>query len=538
MALAGTGTAVDPWRITTMAEFLAVVRDAAGAGYYKVVAQIGSLTVSSTLAPVFSGPASAYAVKVIDLNGYTVRFSATFTANALEQVVFARIQFRKGCFILSYTPNTTGVLTLFYRCALEDCAVQLSIYSASSAARLTIIQGDSAGFPEPALLRRVVFMGVGSSTAGIDQLYTPGFVTSALTVSQCYARGTGTVWSNAGLTRLTEASLSSLDDASGGAFTQAGWWDDVGVPKPWQTELVALTLITRNSGVAVSRRVYSESSGQLQYCGDTGSDGAANISLRIRLNSAFTLFAAEDMLAEVLSDFRRVSLGDVCLPPQENGFVYLASATGSVGSIAGVVFADQPVTVNGITLIPRPQYQGSASGRRSVSRYGAVQSVVLDNAGGGGSVIEGDPAFLTGIVEEVHPTIGTVRALAGAEVFVFERRGSDFVAQGSSYSNELGEFLVNTDVYGGGDIFAFAADFPGVIWQAGIMLNIGDRIRPTVNNGYVYEIVTAGNSGATEPTWWADEGDGTEGSIGSATAKARPYYQPVGHGPLKMTFVE
>lgn len=134
--------------------------------------------------------------------------------------------------------------------------------------------------------------------------------------------------------------------------------------------------------------------------------------------------------------------------------------------------------------------------------------------------------------------LGTLRSLVGAEVFVFERRGSDFVAQGSAYSNEIGEFLVNTDVYGGGDVFAFAADFPGVIWQAGIALNIGARVRPTVNNGYVYEIITAGNSGATEPMWWADEGDGTEGSIGGATAKARPYYQPVGHGPLKMTFVE
>ncbi|MBX9762886.1 MAG: hypothetical protein K2Y24_07640 [Pseudomonadaceae bacterium] len=521
-----------------MAEFLAVVRDPSGGGYYKVVAQIGSLTAQSTLTPVFAGPASIYAAKLIDLNGFTVRLGGSFTANANEQVVFSRVQFRKGCLVLAYTPNTTGVLSLFYRCALEDCAVQLSIYSASSSALLTIIRGDSAGFPEPARLRRVVFMGVGSPTAGIDQLYTPGFVTSALTVSQCYARGAAAVWSNAGLTRLAEASLGSLDGASGGAFTQAGWWDDAGVPKPWQTELVALTLLTRNSGVAVSRRVYSESSGQLQYCGETGSDGAANISLRIRLNSAFTLFAAEDMLAEVLADFRRVSLGDVCLPPQENGFVYLASATGSVGPLAGVVFTDQPVTVNGITFTPRPQYQGSASSRRSVSRYGAVQSVVLDNAGGGGPVIDGDPAYLAGIVEEIHPAIGSVRALAGAEVFVFERRGSDFVAQGSAYSNGIGEFLVNTDVYGGGDVFAFAADFPGVIWQAGIALNIGARVRPTVNNGYVYEIITAGNSGATEPMWWADEGDGTEGSIGGATAKARPYYQPVGHGPLKMTFVE
>lgn len=198
--------------------------------------------------------------------------------------------------------------------------------------------------------------------------------------------------------------------------------------------------------------------------------------------------------------------------------------------------------LNGVTYTPSAVYPEMASSRTSLQTGGAQQLFTFDTAslggGGGGPVIEGDPAYLDGVVEEIHPLLGTVRALVNAEVSVFEKRDTGYVVMGSAYSNAVGEFRVNTEVYGGGDVFAFAADFPGVAWQAGLELSTGTRVRPTVNNGYVYEVITPGNSGATEPTWWADAGDGTEGAIGGATAKARPYYQPVGHGPLKMTFIE
>lgn len=157
--------------------------------------------------------------------------------------------------------------------------------------------------------------------------------------------------------------------------------------------------------------------------------------------------------------------------------------------------------------------------------------------GGGATVLEGDPAYLDGVVEEIHPIEGTVRPLANAEVNVFEWRGDSYVAMGRALSGVQGEFRVDTQFYGGGDVFSFASDFPGVTWRSNLVLGVGDRVRPSVNNGYVYEVVGSGNTGATEPTWWADSGDGTEGAIGTATAKARPYYQPVGHGPLKMTLV-
>ncbi|BCY01595.1 hypothetical protein PszF2a_13840 [Stutzerimonas stutzeri] len=150
----------------------------------------------------------------------------------------------------------------------------------------------------------------------------------------------------------------------------------------------------------------------------------------------------------------------------------------------------------------------------------------------------GDPAYLDGVVEEIHPMTGARQALANCEVVAFERRGSAYVAMGNTFSDGVGGFRLETNIYGGGDVFAFAADFPGVIFQPGVQLNVGDRIRPALANGYVYEIVQPGSAGASEPVWWPDQGGGTEGAIGTARARARPYYQPVGHGPLKMTLIE
>lgn len=39
------------------------------------------------------------------------------------------------------------------------------------------------------------------------------------------------------------------------------------------------------------------------------------------------------------------------------------------------------------------------------------------------------------------------------------------------------------------------------IWEASTAYSLGDRKTPTVRNGFVYEVVTAGTTDASEPTW-------------------------------------
>jgi len=353
-----------------------------------------------------------------------------------------------------------------------------------------------------------------------------------------YVYSAGTVGS--GVTKLSDApTLTLLDGMTAAEFSDSGWHQVGLLPMPWQTEVVSLLVSSLADGAVTSRMLWLETAGFFRYLTETDAEGAAQLSVRVPRRGGFSIMASEDFRLDPLHEGRMVTAGEWYLPPSGQGFVYRADISERVVGLDSVVFADQPVVVNGITLTPRARYGSVISSRRSISRDGSSQLVLLDTSGGGGGpVIEGDPAYLDGVVEEIHPMTGTRQALANCEVVAFERRGSDYVAMGSTYSDGIGGFRLDTDVYGGGDVFAFAADFPGVIFQPGVPLNVGDRIRPALANGYVYEIVQPGTAGPAEPVWWPDQGGGTEGNIGTARARARPYYQPVGHGPLKMTLIE
>ncbi len=51
-------------------------------------------------------------------------------------------------------------------------------------------------------------------------------------------------------------------------------------------------------------------------------------------------------------------------------------------------------------------------------------------------------------------------------------------------------------------------------WQASTSYNVGDYVRPSTDNGYSYECITAGTSGDTEPTWPTNLGDTvTDGTV-------------------------
>jgi hypothetical protein len=49
----------------------------------------------------------------------------------------------------------------------------------------------------------------------------------------------------------------------------------------------------------------------------------------------------------------------------------------------------------------------------------------------------------------------------------------------------------------------------GALWQASHSYSIGDAVYPSTRNGFMYECVTAGDSGATEPAPWATIEGGT-----------------------------
>lgn len=529
--MAGSGTKVDPWLIESASQLSTLLRTQGGGGYYKLT---GNFAIS--LADLNNSAAQNYQSKVIDAAGYRI----TITVNTTVSVscVLAGITLVNG--FLSITVYTSGqhiVVSLFINCFFTDCLLLLQ----QAGAYQTYMGSNYAVFasPEPKEFRRVVVMN--SYTVAGSDFYQWSQTPATTFVDVFKFTVTSGTWYTALSTRPT---VPGLDSLTSGRFTAAGWFDDTTLPapRPFFADVISLVLSTLVDGVAKARSLFYESGGQFYMLGQSSAAGALELTLRVRRWLTFRVVASETYALDRLQSGNYVASGVYYLPPIDNGWKYQVSAAGQMTNLQSVSFGSSPVTVNGITLTPYPVYPEMASPRTTLQTGGPQQFITLDTAdlggGGGGTVLEGEPAFLEGVVEEIHPLLGTTRPLVNAEVVVVElREDQAYAALGKTFSNLLGEFRVDSEVYGGGDVFAFAVDFPGLVWQAGAELGLGARVRPVVNNGYVYEIVTAGVAGGAEPAWWADEGDGSEGAIGSATAKARPYYQPQAHGPLKMTFV-
>lgn len=57
-------------------------------------------------------------------------------------------------------------------------------------------------------------------------------------------------------------------------------------------------------------------------------------------------------------------------------------------------------------------------------------------------------------------------------------------------------------------------------WATGVAYEIGDYIKPTVSNDYMYKVTVAGTTGGTEPVWSLTEGNVvTDGTVEYSTIK-------------------
>src|SRR5690606_39540226 len=84
-----------------------------------------------------------------------------------------------------------------------------------------------------------------------------------------------------------------------------------------------------------------------------------------------------------------------------------------------------------------------------------------------------------------------------------------------------------------GQILITALDDYGVPWAANEARGVGERVRPSVPNGYVYQVSSEGSLGETEPDW--PESDGEIITSGSVVLVAKPFYRPKTAGPIVIT---
>lgn len=124
------------------------------------------------------------------------------------------------------------------------------------------------------------------------------------------------------------------------------------------------------------------------------------------------------------------------------------------------------------------------------------------------------------------------------EVVVVERQADgQWRVAGAGFTAEDALQDVDLEVTDAGTWYALGLDDWGELFEPGKAVSVGQRVRPTLMEGWLYEVTEAGNLPAQEPEWWPIQGENPSRQIGTARAIAVRYYQPLGHGPFPVEMV-
>src|SRR5690606_10876274 len=151
----------------------------------------------------------------------------------------------------------------------------------------------------------------------------------------------------------------------------------------------------------------------------------------------------------------------------------------------------------------------------ALTESGTFTFNITSGEGGGGQ--QGDPGQVSGLVR-------VERLPADREIVLVERPadGEWRVAGFGPTPGGSGDIGVRVV---GGDVYAIGLDDYGVVFVPDLVVQAGQRIRPTQYAGWLYEITDAGQLPSTEPEWWAAQGENPSRPLGTARAVARRYFQ-------------
>lgn len=176
--------------------------------------------------------------------------------------------------------------------------------------------------------------------------------------------------------------------------------------------------------------------------------------------------------------------------------------------------------------------QDDAPPRRTRATYlgfsesGTITYNISSGEGGGQ---QGDPGQVSGLVR-------VERMPANREIVLVERPADGEWRLAGYGPTPGGSGDINVRVVGG-DVYAIGLDDYGVMFVPDLVVQAGQRIRPTQYAGWLYEITEAGQLPSTEPEWWAAVGENPSRPLGTARAVARRYFQPIAHGPVPVEVI-
>jgi len=207
------------------------------------------------------------------------------------------------------------------------------------------------------------------------------------------------------------------------------------------------------------------------------------------------------------------------LSPSLEMFVVLAAIDGKTASSTVVASA---VDGGDWLLLARDP----AAPRRAAARYPIISgdtTLAIDFSEGSSG--GGLPALLTARVR-----VDDVPAQR--EVIAMEQQtDGEWRIAGRARTEADGEVDLDLRVTGAGRVYAVCPDDFGTLFQPSLPVLVGDTIRPTLFQGWLYKVTQAGQLPAIEPAWW-DETQAGPQPLGTARAEVIRYYQPQAHGPL------
>ncbi|XXF10207.1 hypothetical protein J3Q00_07605 [Pseudomonas sp. D2-3] len=124
-------------------------------------------------------------------------------------------------------------------------------------------------------------------------------------------------------------------------------------------------------------------------------------------------------------------------------------------------------------------------------------------------------------------------AWAARETVIVERMDDGqwrVAGYGRTPDDGLGD--IDLKVTTSGTVYAIALDDFGVTFVPGLAVAVGDRVRPAVFGGWVYQVTEPGELPAAEPEWWPAVGENPSRPLGTARAIAVRYFRPLAHGPV------
>ncbi|MEM5620485.1 hypothetical protein AAHB60_31795 [Pseudomonas aeruginosa] len=112
-------------------------------------------------------------------------------------------------------------------------------------------------------------------------------------------------------------------------------------------------------------------------------------------------------------------------------------------------------------------------------------------------------------------------------VVVIERKlDGEWRVAGVGQTAESGRAEIPLEVTAGGTTYAMGLDDWGAVFEPRLAVSLGQRVRPTIFSGWLYEVTEAGVLPAAEPGWWPIEGDNPSRQVGTARLQATQLLPP------------